>query len=199
MAVNKVMLQDGTVLIDIANDTITADTALEGVVGHDKRGNVFTGTIRNNGDLSAVIDIDSVKEFVIPAGFTSGGTLRFVTPTHYYYNGVRLPKLPSTAADYPYRWIRNNASTGYYDLIMSVNPFYFDATRLTDGGTGDIWHRISISSAGSATSWGSAVSNSYSGWTVDSSRPVMWSSHDVPTSKGATTVYFAGSDPVAAT
>ena len=199
MAVNKVKLQDGTVLIDLASDTITADAVLEGVVGHDNKGNSFVGTIRNNGDLSAAIDKDSVTEFVIPAGFTSGGTLRFISPTHYYYNGVLLPKLPAEAASYPYRWIRNNANSGYYDLIMSVNPFYFDSTRLTDGGSGDVWYRISRSTATSASDWGAQVSNSYSGWTVNTNQPVMWSSHDVPTSKGATTVYFEGSNPVAAT
>ena len=41
---NKVQLADGTVLIDLSNDTVTEDKLLSGVIAHDKSGRVITGT-----------------------------------------------------------------------------------------------------------------------------------------------------------
>lgn len=43
---NKVQLADGTVLIDLTNDTITASDLLSGVTAHDASGAIITGTLR---------------------------------------------------------------------------------------------------------------------------------------------------------
>lgn len=43
---NKIQLADGTVLIDLTNDTITAGDLLSGVTAHDASGAVITGTLR---------------------------------------------------------------------------------------------------------------------------------------------------------
>lgn len=45
--VNKVELADGTLLIDISSDTVTAGKMLSGTVAHDKSGAEITGTIAN--------------------------------------------------------------------------------------------------------------------------------------------------------
>ena len=41
---NKVVFADGTTVIDLTEDTVTADTLLNGTTAHDKTGNIITGT-----------------------------------------------------------------------------------------------------------------------------------------------------------
>lgn len=47
MANNKVELANGTVLIDLTSDTVTADKIVEGYTGHDATGAAITGTCVN--------------------------------------------------------------------------------------------------------------------------------------------------------
>lgn len=42
---NKVQLSDGTVLIDITGDTVTANTLLSGITAHDRSGAPVTGSV----------------------------------------------------------------------------------------------------------------------------------------------------------
>lgn len=46
MANNKVQLADGTVLLDLTGDTVTAGDMLQGITAHDKSGRQITGTLR---------------------------------------------------------------------------------------------------------------------------------------------------------
>lgn len=46
MANNKVALSDGTVLIDLTNDTVDASKLKAGETAHDKAGNAITGTLK---------------------------------------------------------------------------------------------------------------------------------------------------------
>lgn len=41
---NKVQLADGTIVMDISGDTVTADKLLAGTTAHDKSGRQITGT-----------------------------------------------------------------------------------------------------------------------------------------------------------
>ena len=43
--VNKVQLADGTTLIDISSETVTADNIVSGYTAHDKSGEIITGTM----------------------------------------------------------------------------------------------------------------------------------------------------------
>lgn len=43
--VNKVALKDGTVLIDLTGDTVTAASVLAGITAHNKSGAKITGTL----------------------------------------------------------------------------------------------------------------------------------------------------------
>lgn len=45
---NKVALANGTVLIDLTSDTVTASSVLAGVTAHDKSGAKITGTLFAN-------------------------------------------------------------------------------------------------------------------------------------------------------
>lgn len=50
--VNKVQLADGTTLIDISSDTVTAADVSVGVTFHLKNGATGTGTLANGDNLS---------------------------------------------------------------------------------------------------------------------------------------------------
>lgn len=67
MANNKVQLADGTVLIDLTADTVTADTLLQGYTAHDASGAPITGTATGGG----VIITDTLD--------SHGGTIREIT------------------------------------------------------------------------------------------------------------------------
>ena len=45
MAKNKV-IYDGNVLIDLTNDTVTANTLLSGATAHDRGGNAISGAVQ---------------------------------------------------------------------------------------------------------------------------------------------------------
>lgn len=52
MANNKVVLSDGTVLMDISSDTVTADALLSGYTAHDCHGNQISGAATSDGSTS---------------------------------------------------------------------------------------------------------------------------------------------------
>lgn len=124
--------------------------------------------------------------------------------THFYYNGVRLPVIPEDVlAEYPYAWIRNNTTSGYYDLVLAAYPWYFSITESKTGiycsggeSMQEPWYQISIATAEAATEW--TFNKNATGWfSLDSARTVLWSNHDIPNgSADATDIYFEGTDPV---
>ena len=71
MAVNKVVYGT-TVLVDLTEDTVTADKLLNGVTAHDASGAQVHGTMANNGAVAASIDGLTVTEYTVPKGFHSG-------------------------------------------------------------------------------------------------------------------------------
>lgn len=68
MANSKVQLADGTVLIDISGDTVTADTLLSGTTAHDSAGNAVTGRFLKVGSIW------STDQNVDPASVLGFGT-----------------------------------------------------------------------------------------------------------------------------
>lgn len=117
-----------------------------------------------------------------------------------YYNGVLLPVIPEDLlVEYPYAWIRNNTTTGYYDLIMSNTPYYYQSSSLYEGAgvKGLPYYRVPISDVESATKWTTYGSHTFNSWGLDSARTVLWSNHDIPSgSATATDIYFEGTEPV---
>lgn len=58
--INKVQLADGTVLLDISSDTVTASDVSVGVTFHLKNGATGTGTLANGNSMEyGIIDDDS--------------------------------------------------------------------------------------------------------------------------------------------
>ena len=120
--------------------------------------------------------------------------------THFLYNGVRLPRIPdSVLASYPYAWIRNDIANEKYDLVMSktVNWLKGDGTAIrSDYETLGTYAKWFTTPTANPDAW-AEQSHSYGGFTVNDSRPVLWSNHDIPNgSATATDIYFEGTEPV---
>lgn len=118
----------------------------------------------------------------------------------YYYNGVLLPEIPADVlAQHPYCLIRENKTTGYYDLNFANGVWYLrnDSAIAPSISTNYPYYRLPIETAADYEEWEfyQTTSNAF---TVDESRPVLWSNHDIPNgSATATEIYFYGSEPVA--
>ena len=74
---NKTALRDGTVLIDLTEDTVTAATLASGVTAHDASGAIITGTNTNDVDSSDATAL--VGEIL--AGKTAGVNGTIITGT----------------------------------------------------------------------------------------------------------------------
>jgi len=121
--------------------------------------------------------------------------------SRFFYNGVRLPKLPEDLlAAYPYAWIRKNNTSGYYDLLVSNEPFYRKTAAIYDGGNtqGLPWYRVEIAAAETAAGWtDNTGTHTYASWGLDDARTVLWSNHDMSDgSSTASTLYFYATQPV---
>lgn len=118
----------------------------------------------------------------------------------YYYNGVLLPDIPNEhLATNPYVFIRDNSSSGYYELIMCTKELYYSSgVRYNDTTTSiQYMYRILKSSYLEATEWefNKEVSNTY--FNIGSSQVVIWSNDDILNgSLTSTDVYFAGSSAI---
>lgn len=89
MANNKVILADGTVLMDLTDDSVAPGYLLAPYTAHGKDGAPITGTIatRSRGNITTVQGVTTV-----PAGYYPS-TMDFNTPAnvHYYYSGTSVP------------------------------------------------------------------------------------------------------------
>lgn len=87
MANNKVVLSDGTVLMDISSDTVTVDTLLSGYTAHDCHGNQITGAATSGGSTSdataTASDIAKGKTAYIK-GSKVTGTLTDITASNSF-------------------------------------------------------------------------------------------------------------------
>lgn len=79
MAVNKIVYA-GNSLIDLTDDTVTADKLSEGITAHDKSGNKITGTMTSSGS-------SQVKEPYIEETYDTSGNL--IEARLYGYNKIR--------------------------------------------------------------------------------------------------------------
>ena len=71
MANSKVLLSNGTVLLDLTGDTVAADKMLSGYTAHDKSGAKITGTMPNKGAVSGSIATKD-GQYTVPQGFHNG-------------------------------------------------------------------------------------------------------------------------------
>lgn len=78
--VSKVVLSNGTTLIDLTSDTVTAGSMLSGTTAHDKSGAVITGTCTYDSDTSE--DTVAVAEILSGRTAHARGTLLTGTMTN---------------------------------------------------------------------------------------------------------------------
>ena len=62
MAYNKFIKQDGTVMLDLTSDTVTADTLNKGVTAHNASGELIVGTNEDISDSPLPIEISNETE-----------------------------------------------------------------------------------------------------------------------------------------
>lgn len=70
MAINKV-IYGGRTLIDLSDDTVTADKILDGFTAHDKKGETITGTMKNNSAVAGTISSKD-EQYTVPQGYHDG-------------------------------------------------------------------------------------------------------------------------------
>ena len=70
MAVNHVII-NGETVVDLRNDTVSADKLLKGATAHDKTGVKITGTMPDNGAVSGSIATKD-GQYTVPQGFHNG-------------------------------------------------------------------------------------------------------------------------------
>ena len=44
--------------------------------------------IANLGELNITVDNETIKQIIVPAGYTSGGIINVTVVTHYYFNDI---------------------------------------------------------------------------------------------------------------
>lgn len=131
---NKIQLSDGTVLIDLTNDTVEADKLLEGFTAHDASGEAITGTMFQ-------VRMEPIAYDYEP-GYTANGTFKYENSTnnhsdvyevkagHYYalilgetvgtrFRAAVIPSNPvGTLVDIPGTTVVNKSNPLAFDRIM---------------------------------------------------------------------------------
>ena len=107
--VSKVVLSNGTTLIDLTGDTVTASDILTGVTAHDKSGASITGTCTFDSDTSN--DTAAVGEILAGKTAHARGALLTGTMTN---NGAVTGTISTKAGQY-------TIPQGYHDGSGKVN------------------------------------------------------------------------------
>ena len=113
----------------------------------------------------------------------------------FYYNGILLPDIPTEhLATNPYAWIRKNQSSGYYDLVLGNDKWYYSSSAVYTSTSGtEYWYRIPLEGYESYNEWvfNEETTGSFG---VNADRMLLWSNDDILNgSLTSTDVYLAGS------
>lgn len=119
--VSKVVLSNGTTLIDLTGDTITAADLLEGVTAHDKSGAPITGTCTYDSDTSD--DTAAVAEILSGRTAHARGALLTGTMTN---NGAVTGTISTKAGQY-------TVPQGYHDGSGKVSIATAEQNKIIPG------------------------------------------------------------------
>ena len=139
---------------DVTPVTTTADKVLEGSVFVDSEGNPVEGEMPNNGEINANLDGSNVSK-TIPAGYTSGGTVKITTETK--------SATPTKAAQ------NITPTSGKVLTKVTVNPIpdaYQDVTKVTAEAAQVLDSAVFVNSEGTVVS-GSMPNNGAINKTID--------------------------------
>lgn len=119
--VSKVVLSNGTVLMDLTGDTVTASDILSGVTAHDKSGAAITGTCTYDSDTSD--DTAAVSEILSGRTAHARGALLTGTMTN---NGSVTGTISTKAGTY-------TVPQGYHDGSGSVGIATTEQAKIIAG------------------------------------------------------------------
>lgn len=80
---NKIVLADGTVLMDLTSDTVAADKMLSGYTAHDKSGAPVTGSIQSDSGTS-VTPTRQQQTVSVSGKYMTGNIVVAAIPDTYY-------------------------------------------------------------------------------------------------------------------
>ena len=170
--------------VDTSEDTVTADTMLEGITAHDSAGEQIIGAI-------PYYD-----------GAASGGLIQ-PPATMYSYNGTVLPALPEWDKEkYPYAVLIDPTET-YYELYCSAEPITYNPNSAISAFTvsapyimcdtetlneeGVYVRNEAFSEFGNEKTTSKVLSKILN--------KILWSNHDVIKTTDST-VYLSASEPI---
>ena len=108
----------------------------------------------------------------------------------FYYNGILLPDIPTEhLATNPYIWIRKNQRSGYYDLLLGNDKWYYSSSAVYPANS-VYWYQIPLDGYESYDEWvfNEETTGSFG---VDTNRTVLWSNYSIPSgSTTSTTLYY---------
>lgn len=119
--VSKVVLSNGTTLMDLTSDTITAASLLSGITAHDKSGAPITGTCTYDSDTSD--DTAAVSEILSGKTAHARGTLLTGTMTN---NGGVTGTISTKAGEY-------TVPQGYHDGSGKVSIASTEQAKIIAG------------------------------------------------------------------
>lgn len=146
--------------------------------------------IRTGGDGSPRV-VDHVVNIAALVSVTPRTIDEF---THFFYNGVRLPRIPDDVlSQYPYAFIYL-ATSGYRLYVSSVIPYWYPTSNypktMKADGTG-----VRYVLDGDAWKWELDASTMY--YIVDDG--ITWANYDIPNgSATASAIYLYGTEPIPA-
>lgn len=127
MAISKVTLASGDVLIDLTNDTVTPETLAEGVTAHDKSGALITGTMKSGG--ASEPDPSELYQRVEYIESAEEGTYPYIITDFYADNSCGLEiiaSFPNMQDRIPMGSRENSDATRFYCVYpLSTSTLYY--------------------------------------------------------------------------
>lgn len=136
MAVSKIKLATGDVLIDLTADTVTSETLAEGVTAHGADGELIVGTMKATEDLNAVLAeqeslIAELKETLVGKttgeGDSPGAEVQWLTREVTEYSNQTLTHLG------PYALSGTQVTSLHLPALTTISAYsFYNCTTLED-------------------------------------------------------------------
>lgn len=157
--VSKVVLSNGTVLMDLTGDTVTASDILSGVTAHDKSGAAITGSCTYDSDTSE--DTAAVAEILSGKTAHARGALLTGTMTN---NGAVSGTISTKAGTY-------TVPQGYHDGSGSVSISSTEQAKIIAGNIKSGVQILGVTGTYSGEAITAQSKNATPSWTAQTIQP----------------------------